>query len=216
LPNSRDLGRQYDLTDADVTAILDIAKSENPEHYLFLRLIGEARGLRIGEVLGVKKRSFYERWIDKNRRELGKERVESITDLPGIYTKDIRDGSLWIRRKGGQEKQVRLTDDLYKELSEFAKSRKKGKLFGFRESQGYVFTLRYARMAGIKDWFLVHPHRLRHYFITHVHFAQGEKRDLKITQNLAGHKSDRTTLRYIRNLTPEEEKTELERLVHRS
>ncbi len=113
-------------------------------------------------------------------------------------------------------KQIQLTDELYRDMLEFAKSQKKGKLFGFRESQGYVHTRRYAKMAGIKDWFLVHPHRLRHYFITHVHKAQGEKRDLKITQNLAGHKSERTTLRYIANLTPEEEKGELERLVHRT
>jgi integrase len=67
----------------------------------------------------------------------------------------------------------------------------------------------YAQAAGLDDWQLVHPHRFRHYFGTRVHRRW---RDLKTTQNLLGHKSERTTLRYIANLTPEEEASKIEEL----
>jgi integrase len=200
--------RKFRLTDLEAEAILKTAQQKSRRDHLFLNLIGEARGLRIGEVVGVKKTTKYQAWVDKKHHEFGKEWRVSETDLPGIHAEDFRDGSVWLQRKGGAVKQIRLSRWLYDELIDFGRG-SKGKLFDFRERRGYDVVQEYARLAGLKDYLLVHPHTWRHYFITRTYRS---KKDLKATQQLAGHKSDRTTLLYIDDLTPEEESGLLEEL----
>jgi integrase len=207
---------EIDLSDDQVMRMLLAAEKTSFRDFLFLCLIGAGtegkagRGLRIGEVVGVKKTTKYEAWKDPTDHSLGKEWRLSQTDLPGIYVGDLRDGSVWLKRKGGAVVQIQIPLWLYEKIALYSRGfNPNQKLFDFEERQGYDLVQLYARMAGIADWDKVHPHRLRHFFITRVH----EKwEDLKTTQELAGHASPITTLRYIRKMTPERERAKLEQL----
>jgi integrase len=219
------LKREIDLSDDECEAILRTAELWRQDYYLFIELNGEARGLRTGEIVGVEKTTFYYRWLDKHHHEKGREKVPSVTSLPGIHVDDLREGAVWLQRKGGIMRKTILPKWLYARLVDYSRTLKKQphyhgvgeartacgrvKLFGFWEDRAYDIVKECARRAGMKDWDLMHPHRLRHYFITRAH---RRFRDLKTTQDLAGHSSERTTLRYIAKLTPEEESAKLEEL----
>jgi site-specific recombinase XerC len=205
------LKREVDLSDVECEAIVRTAELKGEVYYLFVELIGAQRGMRVGEVTGVKGWATYTRWVDRKDPSKGKETVKSTTDLPGIYTDDLRDGAVWIHRKGGKLKRILLPMEFYQRLVKYARTLGPGKkLFPFRERQGYDVFKRLAREAGLRDWELVHPHRMRHYFITRADRKfPGQP---KVVQQLAGHASYNTTLRYIGKLTPEEEREKLEEL----
>lgn len=208
------LKRELDLTDIEAEALLRTAEQKSERDFLIIALAGASapgepgRGLRIGEIVGVKQTTKYQAWIDKENHSKGRETRVSVTELPGIHAEDLREGSVWVKRKGGIVRQTRLPIWLYQRLIEFARGRT-GKLFSVRERQAYDMVKQYARVAGLPDWQLMHPHRLRHYFITRAH---DRFQDIATTRDLAGHTSERTTLRYIRRLTPEKEAEKLEQL----
>jgi len=206
--SARKQGREIDLTDTESDAILRAAEKVSERDYLILALAGQGRGIRIGELVGVKKTTKYHTFLDPANHDKGGTWKESCTELPGIFAGDVREGAVWVRRKGGQVRRVRLASWLYTRLEKWAEAHP-GKLFDVRERQAYNIVQKYAREAGLSDWQLVHPHRLRHYFITRVH---RKYHDLPTSRDLAGHKSERTTLRYIARLTPEEEAQKLEEL----
>lgn len=190
--------------------MMKLAEVESERDFLFLSLIGPDRGLRIGEVTGVRQRTSYTTWKDRTEHSLGRETRVSVTDISGIYVKDLRDQAIWVKRKGGKVKKIKLARQFWERLLKYAGTlTPESKLFGFRERQGYDIVQSYARRAGVEDWDMVHPHRLRHYFISRAHEIFG---DLPTTQDLAGHSSEKTTLRYIRKLTPEKELAKLEQL----
>jgi integrase len=212
---ARVMGKEHDLSDDEVKRILQAAESVSERDFLFLSLIGE-RGLRIGEVVGVKNTVHYERWRDPERKELGRETAFSTANLPGLLAEDVKNGGLFIRRKGGRaglekEKEpvkLQLPSWLYERLAEYAKDRS-GKLFDFAERQGYNLVQKYAKAAGLENWAQIHSHRFRHYFITRAHWRY---KDLRLTQQLAGHSSWTTTMRYIAAPTSEQERSILDEL----
>lgn len=201
---------EKDLEDVEVEAMMKIAELESERDYLFLCLIGPDRGLRIGECTGVRQRTTYTTWKDRTEHSLGRVKKTSVTDLPGIYVSDLREQAIWVKRKGGRIRRVKLTLKFWTRLKKYAQTLSpEAKLFGFRERTGYDHVRNYARKAGVEDWEKVHPHRLRHYFITRAHEIF---QDVPTVQDLAGHSSPRTTMRYIRKLTPEKELEKLEQL----
>src|SRR2546425_2806331 len=164
---------EIDLTDQQVERMLLVSEKRSYRDYLFLCLIGAGtegkagRGLRIGEVVGVRKVTKYQAWKDQDHHELGREWRESETDMPGIHKDDLRDGAIWVKRKGGETLQIQVPSWLYEKIALYSRAlNPKEKLFPFEERQGYSLVQMYAQLAGIQDWRKVHPHRLRHYFIT--------------------------------------------------
>ena len=197
--------RELVLDDSTVAGILLAARTRQERDYLIIALMAY-RGLRIGEIVG-------ERKLWRFKRKNGEE-VSGVSELPGILREDIREWSVWVRGKGGRIDQLRLPTWLYEDLRAYVRNKKywlspKNRLFDITERQVYRLCLDHAKKVGVQDWVLVHPHRFRHYFITRVHRLY---KDPHTTKSLARHVNFITTLRYIADLSPEEEAVKIEAL----
>ncbi|HEX4920552.1 MAG TPA: hypothetical protein VFV92_07415, partial [Candidatus Bathyarchaeia archaeon] len=148
---------ELDLSSVEVEAILRTAELHSERDYLYLELIGRIRGLRTGEVVGVDKVTSYWAWKDPTEHSKGREQRTSTTHLPGITAEDVKEGQVWIHRKGGAIRKIQLTSEFYDRLWAFARERPGQKLFDFRERRGYDIVQNYAREAGLADWKKVHP-----------------------------------------------------------
>jgi len=183
---------EVDLSVDDVDRILACAKAKRQRDYLVLALMAKG-GLRLAEVVGS---------VDKRLTERGL--------LPGLHVEDLRPGGVKVNGKksryyGGPYVVVQpLPIDLLAELQAFAP--KRGKIFIMNPSRVQQLVHEYAKAAGIPDWEKIHPHRLRHSYITRI--ARKVGRDPFKVRDLARHKALITTARYVADL-PLDEKAEI-------
>jgi len=133
--------------------MFDEAMAKSPRDFLILTLF--RWGLTLGEVVGYR-------------------------DLPGIHKEDLRENGVWIRGKGwaggaktGKETEERieglyqLPPDVLRQLAaRAALAPPGGKVFGVSGRQTERIVKEYARLAGVEDWHLIGPHRLRAFFAT--------------------------------------------------
>lgn len=121
-------------------------------------------------------------------------RMRPEDPLPGLLVTDLHDGSIWVRGKGGTEKEQPLPSKLYARLQAYIGKRKSGKIFDLGSEGLYKMVRRYAQRAGVGEWDKVHPHRFRHYYIRSVY---RKTKDPVMTQALARHKDFNMTNHYI-------------------
>lgn len=130
-------------------------------------------------------------------------RMRPENPLPGLQVEDLRDGSIWVQGKGGTQKEQPLPPKLYERLQKYIGKRKSGALFDFSADGLYKLTRKYAKMAGVPDWKLVHPHRFRHYYIRAVY---RKTKNPVLTQQLARHATFDMTEHYIGEMDISEKK----------
>ncbi len=190
--------REINLNPEQVKAILIQAKMTSERDYLLLKTM-TLGDFRSGEVVG----SAARRWIKES-----KSWIPAEPNLPGLLIEDLRDDGVWVQGKGWKKeknptppKKVQLPTDLVAELRLFVGKRAKGRIFEISWSRVWQMLHIYAKKAGVIDWKLVHPHRLRHYMTTQV----ARKHGVIAARDIARHKNIGTTNRYIAEL-PEDEK----------
>lgn len=185
--------REIVLNEDQVRAMLQKAKAVSERDYLMLALMVNC-GLRRAELVG------------------GDDpRVPEEKRLPGILIENIRDGGVYLLgKKADREVLVPIPLPLLSEIIDFAGKRTSGPLFDYSTDGVRKVSLKYAKAAGVPDWNRVHPHRLRHFFITRV--AKQTGRDPWKTRDLARHKNIATTNRYVAELDPGE-KAEIARQI---
>src|SRR5438309_549421 len=198
--------REIDLSEEQVRDIIALAKKENTRDYLIFRLMPF---FRVGEVMGSEPRKW-----DKTLKKWFP--VEPT--LPGLLVQDLQDDGIWVQGKGWKRKEnpappvfMPFSPELVKELRLFIGNRKTGRIFepifqGGKYNQNSVrrHSRRYAKMVGVSDWQLVHPHRFRHFGITKTYKDSGK--DVRAAREFGRHKNIATTMRYIQKFTPEERK----------
>jgi hypothetical protein len=121
-------------------------------------------------------------------------RMRPDNPLPGLQVQDLHDGSIWVRGKGGTEREQPLSKALYERIQRFIGKRKTGPIFDFSADGLYKLTKKYARAAGVGEWNKVHPHRFRHAYIRAVY---RQTKDPVMTQRLARHATFDMTNHYI-------------------
>ena len=193
---------EIDLSDNQITAILQIAEASSKRDYLVIRFMCDC-GLRLNEVLG--------RLNDDPRKK---------QTIPGIQVENVRwdKKTIWLRGKssrnpysGRQEQEVPIPQSLLLPFKDYLGNRDKGRAFDVSDRSIEDHLWKYAREAGLVDWRKVHPHRLRHYFITRV--ARLTK-DPVAARDLARHRSLAVTNRYIAEYDIEQKSSIVERLSH--
>jgi integrase len=149
-----DLKHEIDLTSAQLGRILALAEKEDLEHFCLFGLYTDY-GLRRAEPIGGDQKG--------NR-------------LPGIMIEDIKwnDAYVWLTGKGygptpdkpwrKSWESIPVSPILLARLKEFVGRRRTGKLFQISHQTPNNLMHKYARMIGIEDWPLAHPHRIRHWF----------------------------------------------------
>ncbi len=151
--------REVDLTTPDVREMLDLAEKTGLVDYCLLGFM--AIGLREAEVTG-----------SDDPRIPGERR------LPGLRVEDLKRDSVLVHGKGytvkdydGTVRQDATKIVLYPvpgELMDPAKALARdaghGRLVPLGTRTARRIVRRYARLAGVEEWRLVHPHRLRHWF----------------------------------------------------
>lgn len=163
--------RKLWLSQEQTGAILDVAKSENPEALLILQLC--RYGLRDGEILGTPPKIVsYKRRVNRHDPNSPLETVTETYSLPGLKKGDLRPNGIWLVGKGYTDE----PPDLYPlpawlaaELNAFSAERPgedDGKLFSIGVRRLEQLVKQYAKQAGVEDWQLVKPHRLRAFFAT--------------------------------------------------
>ncbi len=207
--------REINLVPDQVKGILVEAKKSSLRDYLLLKTL-TLGDFRSGEVVGSAARRWtpqrYEEIVDKkgNVKKIGLDFhwVPAEPNLPGLLIEDIRDDGIWVRGKGWkkeknptQPKKQQLPADLIAELRGFTGMRETGRIFEISWSRVWQMLHLYAKRAGVIDWKLVHPHRLRHYMTTQI----ARKHGVIAARDIARHKNIGTTNRYIAEL-PEDEK----------
>src|SRR5207249_5608121 len=217
--------REINLNPEQVKGTLIQAKQTSQRDYLILKTttIGD---FRIGEVIGSAARLWVPycsgcewHWFEKGKCErcgtVHDRRngfwVSSEPNLPGLLIEDIRDDGVWVKRKGWKKekdpsppRKVSLPPELIAELRDFAGTRKQGRIFEISWSRVWQMLHIYTKRAGVIDWKLNHPHRLRHYMTTQV----ARKHGVLSARDIAGHKNVSTTNRYVAEL-PEDEKRKI-------
>ncbi len=154
--------QEIDLETRDVKSMLDLAEENGPREYCLIGFL--AIGLREAEVVGA-----------------DDPRVPLERRLPGLRVEDFRfkDGTVWVHGKGltykdrdGTIKQDATKIVLYpvpprlgEEAGALAKEVKHGGIItGIGTRTVDRIVERYAKLAGVSDYQLLHPHRLRHWF----------------------------------------------------
>ena len=208
--------REINLKPEEVKAILIQAKLTSERDFLLLKTM-TLGDFRSGEVVGSAARRWdpqsYEEIVDKkgNARQVGRDFhwVPAEPNLPGLLIEDLRDDGVWVQGKGWKKdknptppKKVQLPADLVAELRLFVGKREKGRIFEISWSRVWQMLHLYAKRAGVIDWKLVHPHRLRHYMTTQV----ARKHGVIAARDIARHKNIRTTNRYIAELAEDEKR----------
>jgi site-specific recombinase XerD len=161
------------LTKDELTRLLDAAHEDGPRSYALVSLLA-LNGLRVAEVLGA------------DVGDLDHERGHRV---------------LRITRKGGKKATVPLAPRTADALDALLAGRTDGPLFrtrtGKRLDQPATWRLvrRLARTANLPNADRLHPHSLRHAFVTLALDAGCSLRDV---QDAAGHADPRTTRRYDR------------------
>jgi integrase len=125
--------------------------------------------------------------------------------LPGILVSDIRDNGIWLTGKGYSQDPPELYELpawLVGELKTFSAKEGRGpraKLFDLSVRQLEYLIKDYAREAGIEDWKLVKPHRLRAFFASDL-----DDRGLPAftIRNMMRHKNIGTTNTYVGRGSP--------------
>ena len=209
-----------DLYVPDVKALLSTIEKFSERDYLIFRLAAE-QGFRIGEIVGgdprrresycpdclkaakiVKKRGIIDhvecnncdkRW--ENKEDVPARWVHMEPGVTGLLIEDLNDDYIWVRGKGGTNKKQTLEPDTVERVRKFIGTRKKGKIFDLTTGRCRQLIKRYAKLAGISDSQLVHPHRVRSF----VGSELKERFDVKVAQDVLRHKSAVTTLNsYVR------------------
>ncbi len=163
-----------------------LAADNNKRDHLLLLLM--RYGLRCGEIVG---------W----------------RGLPGIRIGDIRDEGIWVKGKGYargivQDRLVPVPRDLIRQLRDYIartlvshfNEQNEDKVFPISEVRAEQIVKRYAREAGIDDWEMVGPHRLRAFFATD---AKDKGLDAFTIRDLMRHKNITTTNLYVGQSSPE-------------
>jgi integrase len=176
------------LTENQTETILFVAKVESEFYYMIFLLC--RWGLRIGEIVG------------RNR-------------LPGIYVRDIRERGFWILTKKDIGRLVPVPSDIMGKIRGYVDARKlrpNDKLFPVSERTAEAVIKRYARAAGIEEWRLVTPHRLRAFLAT-----DAKKKGLSAFEirDVMRHANISTTNLYVGHDSPEEVATNMDRLAGR-
>lgn len=144
---------KVNLSMEQVQALLGAAyEGDHPEDWFILYLTsegddGKGPGLRIGEVIGDHRHG---------------------ADLPGLQVDDLRDDGIWVRGKMGHKELMPLDTDIVDRLRYVCVGKRASGMI-FNRYEGLVeapnvFQKRikqYARKAGLIEWKLVTPHRLR-------------------------------------------------------
>ena len=115
--------------------------------------------------------------------------------LPGLQVEDLHDGAIWVKGKGATEREQPIPKALYERLVKFIGKRETGPIFDWSTSGVYKVVKKYAKMAGVKDWKLVHPHRFRAYYARYNY--EKSNHDISMTQSLMRHKDPKMTLHYV-------------------
>ncbi len=157
----------------ELSALVVAAEADSPRSHALVLLLG-LNGLRISEALGA------------DVRDLGTERRHRV---------------LCVRRKGGRRATVPLAPRTAEAVDRYVGERTTGPLFvtasGRRwdRSEAWRTLRRLAREAVPEKAGSLHPHDLRHAFVTLSLDAGASLRDV---QDAAGHADPRTTRRYDR------------------
>jgi integrase len=171
--------RKVWLTESQVGRVLNIARKSNPRDHMMLTLM--RWGLRVGEIVGCE-------------------------GLPGIHLEDIRPEGIWVKGKGYkagivQDNLVPMPASVMSELKRYSVDLKHGdKVFSLSERQAERIVNKYARLAGMDDWRLVGPHRLRAFFATD---AKDKGKDGLMIKDLMRHKNFSTTEIYVGRASPQ-------------
>jgi integrase len=179
------------LTDRQVNAILKTARQRRERDFMIFQLC--RYGLRVGEVVG------------RNR-------------LPGIHLEDLRfsEGGVSILGKGTTEVFYPLPRKVMGQLRRYVSQNGFGqdrRIFPISECRVEQLVKSYSRKAGIADYRLVSPHRLRAFFAT-----DSKNRGLNafVIRDLMRHVSIKTTNTYVGRSTPEQVSDYMEFLAKRS
>jgi integrase len=220
--------REVDLYVPDVKALLSTIEKFSERDYLIFRLAAE-QGFRIGEIVGgdprrresycpdclkpariVKKRGIIDhvecdkcgrRW--ENKEDVPARWVHMDPSVSGLLIEDLKDDGIWVRGKGGTNKLQALEPSTVIRLRAFIGTRKKGKIFDLTTGSCRQLIKRYAKVAGLSDPTLVHPHRLRAF----VGSELKERFDVKVAQDVLRHKSAVTTMNsYVRQTATEKKR----------
>ena len=127
--------------------------------------------------------------------------------LPGIRIEDIREDGIWVKGKGYargivQDRLVVLPVEVIKRirchvaqtLVGHLDDKHEDKVFPISAVRAEQIVKRYAREAGIDDWEMVGPHRLRAFFATD---AKDKGLDAFTIRDLMRHKNITTTNLYV-------------------
>jgi len=157
----------------ELAALIRAAATDSPRSLALVLLLG-LNGLRISEALG-----------------------SDVTDL----TTERGHRVLKVRRKGGKTATVPLAPRTAEAVGDYVDDRKDGPLFVTRtgerwhRSEAWRVLRRLAKVAVPEKAMSLHPHDLRHAFVTLSLDAGASLRDV---QDAAGHADPRTTRRYDR------------------
>lgn len=134
---------------------------------------------------------------------------------PGLRWENVREDGIWVRRKMHSDMEFKKNPQLVKQILDFFEvhvevrngekvlcsasgNRKEGKIFE-RSTDWVRNTVQSgAKKAGFEDWKMIHPHSVRHTMTTWT----GEKYDVTVARDTAGHKSIATTNRYLARTKP--------------
>jgi integrase len=166
--------RKVWLTELQVNRMLELAEKSSERDYLLLQLM--RYGLRCGEIVG---------W----------------RGLPGIRVTDLREKGIWIKGKGFargivQDRLVPIPSLIMDRLRIFTSTSaaRSAKIFPISEVRAEQIVKKYAKLAGVEDWKLVGPHRLRAFFATN---AKDRGFDAFTIRDLMRHKNITTTNLYV-------------------
>ncbi len=206
--------RKYWLRGPEVEAILTEARQHSSRDYLVYLLC--RWGLRVGEIVGRKSSpSYYERWKDPTRKDLGRETVSSQGDLPGIRLRDLKQDGITVTGKGWKtgkslaggyagSRFVPMPIQVMTLLQNYVKTqnlRPDDKLFSVSCQWMERRLKTIAQTVGVEDWQSVTPHRLRAFFATDAKnkgYTPFQIKDLMRHMNL------KTTEVYVGPSTPEQ------------
>lgn len=168
------------LNPEEIDKILDCAKGLNLSHWMILQMLWES-GVRSAELTYLK--------------------IEDIIPASGNYPSVI----MVKVAKGGNSRNVPLSDNMLNLITVFLNGRKKGYIFlnkyGKKLSTTAIrqIAYRYSKLAGVNR-FQVHPHTFRH-----SRAVELLKKGMTINelQHFLGHKDLTTTIIYLKVLPKE-------------
>lgn len=163
-----------ELTDEEMGKILEAAKSRSFLTYVAIRTL-TVLDLRRSEMMG-----------QDDKREWPNN---------GMLIEKLTPKGIWIRRKKqGVETEIRIPAELRADIDKVIGKRTNGSVFLRTAAWLYAEVQICAKLSGIANPELVHPHTLRHWMTSYT----GEKHGVIVARDLAGHASIATTNTYLR------------------